>query len=309
MASCELTILIPARNERWLARTIEDIFAHAEMDTEVVAVLDGAWADPPIPDHPRLTLIHHATPVGQRAACNQAARVARGKYLMKVDAHCAFDQGFDRKLLELMQDDWTMVPVMRNLHVFNWMCPDGHARYQGPSGPCQTCGKATTMDVVWISKERPQSKSYCFDSTPHFQYFRDWLKRPEVQPPLTDTMSLQGSAFLCTAERYWTLGLCDESWGSWGSQGIEVACKTWLSGGRVVVNHSTWYAHCFRTQGGDFGFPYPLKQSAVEEAKKRAREAFFEGRWPHASRPLSWLVKKFWPVPGWTEQDVQKLGA
>lgn len=47
------------------------------------------------------------------------------------------------------------------------------------------------------------------------------------------------------------------NYGSWGNQGIEVACKTWLSGGRVLVNHNTWYAHMFRTQGAEFGFPYP----------------------------------------------------
>ena len=31
--------------------------------------------------------------------------------------------------------------------------------------------------------------------------------------------------------------------GNWGNQGIEVALKTWLSGGGVLVNHNTWYAH------------------------------------------------------------------
>jgi len=57
---------------------------------------------------------------------------------------------------------------------------------------------------------------------------------------------------MLTREKYWELNICDESLGSWGSQGIEVACKTWLSGGKCLVNHSTWYAHMFRTQGGDF---------------------------------------------------------
>ena len=91
----DLSILIPSRNELFLARTIQDILEHIEADTEVIAVLDGQWADPPVEDHPRVTLVYHPESVGQRAATNEAARIASGKYLMKVDAHCAFTQGFE----------------------------------------------------------------------------------------------------------------------------------------------------------------------------------------------------------------------
>ena len=167
------------------------------------------------------------------------------------------------------------------------------------------------MDVVWIPKPHPESRGYCFDSTPHFQYFREYNKRPEGRPErngnITDSMSLQGSCFLCTREKYHKLNLCDEEFGAWGSQGIEVACKTWLSGGRVVCNHKTWYAHCFRTQGGDFGFPYQLSGNAVERAKARAKRLFIDGEWEGAVRPISWLLEKFWPVPGWTEEQLANL--
>jgi len=291
----------------FLNHTIEDILAHAETDVEIIAVLDGQWPVEPVPDRERVTLVYHPESVGQRAATNGAARLARGRYVMKCDAHCAFAQGFDRVLLEDMQDDWTMVPTMRNLHVFDWVCPNGHRRYQGPSGPCKECGEPTEMDVVWIAKQSPQSKSYCFDTEPHFQYFREFNKRPEGKGDLTDTMSLQGSCWLMTRDKYFELGVCDEAFGSWGSQGIEVACKTWLSGGRVVVNQRTWYAHCFRTQGGDFGFPYPLSGKQVSHAKKKAREQFFDGQWPGQVRPLAWLVERFWPVPGWTEDDLAEI--
>ena len=258
--SIDLSILIPARNEEFLARTVEDILANIRANTEIIVVLDGEWADPPIKQHDRLTVIHYPESIGQRAATNQAARLARGKYVMKVDAHCAFDEGFDVKMIEKMQDDYTMVAVMRNLHVFDWVCPDGHRRYQSPSGVCQECGKPTEKDIVWIAKTNPQSTSYCFDNTLHFQYFGEYKKRDNYvqqleQEGLTETMSLQGSCFMMTRDKYWELDICDESHGSWGQQGVEVACKTWLSGGRVVVNHNTWYAHMFRTQGGDFGFP------------------------------------------------------
>ncbi len=303
----DLSILIPARNEMFLARTIQDILEKIEGNTEIIAVLDGIWANPPVQDDDRVTLIYHNESIGQRAATNEAAQLSRAKYLMKCDAHCSFDKGFDIKMTSEMQSDWTMVPLMKNLHAFDWICENGHRRYQGKSGPCTECGKPTTRDVVWIAKESPKSISYCFDSTPHFQYFGDYSKRPEGQGEITETMSLQGSCWMLTREKYWELGICDEAFGSWGSQGIEVAVKTWLSGGRVLCNKKTWYAHMFRTQGGDFGFPYPISGKDQEYAKKYARDLFFNNKWPLQKKPLSWLVEKFWPVKGWTNEDLEKL--
>jgi hypothetical protein len=215
---------------------------------------------------------------------------------MKVDAHCAFDKGFDVKMMEAMQDDWTMVPIMRNLHAFDWVCPDGHRRYQSPSGPCKECGKETVQDILWRAKKSPQSTSYCFDSTLHFQYFGQYKAKQEGD--LVETMSLQGSCFMMTRAKYWELDICDEAHGSWGQQGTEVACKTWLSGGRVIVNKLTWYAHMFRTQGGDFGFPYPQSGKQVEGARQYSRALFLDGKWTKATRPLSWLINKFDP-PYW----------
>jgi len=303
----DLSILIPARNEEFLKRTVEDILSNIEGQTEIIVVLDGYETD--LPQDKKLRVIYNPTSIGQRAATNQACKLSEAKYVMKVDAHCAFDKGFDVKMMKEMRDDWTMIPVMRNLHVFNWVCENGHKRYQSPSGPCKECGKPTKKDIVWIPKIKPQSTSYCFDSEPHFQYFNAYKKRPEVKGNITETMSIQGSCFMMTRDKYWELNVCDETFGSWGSQGIEVACKTWLSGGRVVVNHKTWYAHMFRTQGGDFGFPYPISGDQTNKAKQLSKKIWFDNMWPKQIYPLSWLLEKFWPVPGWTEEQFTKIKA
>lgn len=314
-----LSILIPSRNEMFLSKTIESILENIEADTEVIVVLDGQVADPPIPQHERVNIITVSKSIGQRAATNLACKLSKAKYVMKVDAHCSFDKGFDRKMIEAFKvagDNVTMVPVMRNLWAFDWKCYHcGWKKYQGPTpDKCPQCEKSDRIrrKMVWIGKNNPQSTSYCFDSTPHFQYFEDWKHREpyisdKKEKGLTETMSLQGSCWMITREKYWELEICDEKFGSWGSQGIEVATKTWLSGGKVMVNHSTWYAHMFRTQGGDFSFPYRITPKEQEKAKAYARNLFFEGNWPKQVRPLSWLVEKFWPVKGWTEDDLKKL--
>lgn len=303
----------------FLARTIQDILENIEADTEVIAVMDGSWANPPVPQHERVNVIYVPEPIGQRAAQNLAAKLSKAKYVMKVDAHCSFDKGFDRKMIEGFKktgDDVTAVPIMRNLWAFSWKCYHcGWKKYQGPTpDKCPQCGERHHLKrkMMWIGKSNPQSVSYCFDAEPHFQYFGEYTKRPEYLEQLktgfTETMSLQGSCWMCTREKYWELDLGGEELGNWGGQGIQIACATWLSGGRVLVNHNTWYSHLFRTAGGDFGFPWSgIKGQSTEQTKKNVRDLFWNKKHPKQIYPVSWLVKKFWPVKGWNEKDLNGL--
>lgn len=291
----DLSILIPARNEEFLGKTIENILENIEGSTEVIVVLDG-YTDDTLPKDPRVIVVKLPKAIGQRAATNLACKLSEAKYVMKVDAHCSFDKGFDVKMVSEMKDDYTMIPTMRNLHAFDWVCPDGHRRYQGPEGVCVECGKETTKDIVWIGKNSPQSTAYRFDKNLHFQYWNEY-KAKQIGD-IVETMTIQGSCFMLTREKYWELDICDEKFGSWGQQGVEVAVKTWLSGGRVVVNKKTWYAHMFRTQPG-FGFPWPASGSSQEKARELSKDIFFNNKWPKAIHDFKWLIDKFSPVPGW----------
>jgi glycosyltransferase involved in cell wall biosynthesis len=304
-----LSILIPARNEQFLTKTVEDILAHAEGETEVVVILDGAPANPPLPTDPRIRVVTHTESIGQRAATNEAARLSTAKYVMKVDAHCAFDQGFDVKLMqpyesgELAQDV-TTIPRMYNLHVFNWRCNKcGNETYQGgkPTG-CEQCDNTTDFEIamVWKSRLNRRSDFARFDHDLHFQYWGAYEKRNESKKDLAESLCFVGACFMMPRVRFWELGGCDERHGSWGQFGVEFSCKSWLSGGRMVVNKRTWFAHLFRTQPG-FGFPYPLSGSAQDRAREHSRWLWQGGNWEGAIHPLSWLLEKFAPVPEWDE--------
>lgn len=326
----DLSIIIPARNEEFLKDTVEDILKNKRGNTEIIVTLDGAWADPGIPQHPDVNVIYLPESVGQRAATNIGARISDAKYIAKVDAHCAFDEGFDVKLMSDMKDDWTIVPVMRNMHVFNWKCKMcGNETYQGPTPEgCHNCD-ANTPDmfekhVVWRAKPAPNSSAYKFTPTKlQFKYF-DSLKGKQQKSgeTIVETMSLQGSFFMLTRDKYWELNICDESWGGWGQQGTEVALKTWLSGGRVVCRMDTWYAHMFRTQDG-FSFPWNDGKIKISHAKQQATarekcaDLFFNNKWDKQVRPLSWLVERFWDTlqmekdkeddPKWTLADLNRI--
>jgi glycosyltransferase involved in cell wall biosynthesis len=307
----DLSVIIPARNEIFLQKTIENILENIEADTEIIAILDGYWAEPPVQDHPRVTIVHHTEPIGQRAATNEGARISQARYIMKVDAHCAFGKGFDRILIEDCAHDWTMVPKMWNLHAFDWKCNAcGNRTYQGVEpDKCIECGKAEgfEMVMVWEPRGNKVTISWRFDENMQFQYWRKHRKRPEAQGDLIETMSFIGACFMMRRRRFKKLGGLDEKHGSWGQFGTEIACKTWLSGGKLITSKKTWFGHMFRT--GNFkgfgwrgsSFPYESTEEAQEKARIYSRDLWLNDKWDKAIHPLSWLVDRFKPVPGWHE--------
>lgn len=299
----DLSVLVPARNEMFLLKTIQEVLAQARANTEVIVILDGAPPIDPIPQEPRVKIVYHGTSIGQRAATNEAARLSSAKYIMKLDAHCALDEGFDVKLMADCAPDWTVIPRMYNLHVFDWVCKKcKHRTYQGPTPVvCTQCqaSKSCEREMVWKPRLNRVSDFMRFDSTLHFQYWGEYKKRPEAQGDIADTMCSLGACWFMERERYLALGGLDESHGSWGQVGVEMSCKSWLSGGRQVVNKKTWFSHMFRTSGGDFGFPYTLSGSAVQQARTYSRDLWFDNRWSGQIRPLFWLLEKFSPLPDW----------
>ena len=285
----QLSVLIPSRNEQFLSKTIESVIANMRGDTYIIAVLDGAWADPPVQDHPRVHLVYHPESIGQRAATNEAARISTAKYIMKLDGHCIVDEGFDVKLIEDCEYNWTVVPRLYNLHAFNWRCDKcGEQTYQGPTPvKCQKCDNTTRFErvMVWEPRWSRRTDFMRFDTDLKFAYWGSFGKRPEAQGDIAETMSLLGACWFLHRERYWEMGGLNESLGSWGQMGTELACKTWLSGGRLVANKKTWYSHLFRTQGGDFGFPYPLSQTQVDRARQGTKELFLDNKWEGQVHP------------------------
>lgn len=325
----DLTVIVPGRNEQFMRHTIEDVLAHMKADTEIVAVCDSYWPDPPIVDHPMVKIIHTTTAIGQRAATNLGAQVSHAKYIMKLDAHCAVDEGFDVKMLDKMEPDMTMIPAMHRLHVFDWMCECGEREYQGGKpDKCKACGGSDfTMAMVWQPRVQYEpTVVWRFDSSLHFQYWRSYTRKPnkdmknphwdrfneQAQTGIVETMSCIGACFLMERERFWELGGMDEGHGSWGQYGVELACKAWLSGGRMVTNTGTWFAHMFRT--GNFArhgspWPYPISQRQIDVARAYSRDVWTNNKDPKQTRPLSWLLEHFWPIDGWTEGDLEKQKA
>lgn len=318
----DLSILIPAgKGEEWTSRTVEDILKNKRGNTEILVGLDGDWATPGIIDHKDVKILYSPVPLGQRGMTRALAKMSRAKYIAKTDSHCAFDEGFDVKMLEAFKelgDDVTMVPTMRNLHVFSWKCMGcGKETYQGPTPEgCDACDMNTPdmfeKVVKWIPKQSPQSTAYRFNKELRFKYFPELRRRQ--QGDYVESMSLQGSFFMMTRDKYWELDVDGEEFGSWGQQGSLVALKTWLSGGRVICNTKTWYAHLFRTQKG-FSHPWGNPGRDQQMAIQKSKDLFLNNKWEQQVRPLSWLLERFWgPLQEvgdnehkWEEKDLDRV--
>ncbi len=205
----DLSVLIPARNEMFLARTVQEVLDKSRGDTEAIVVFDGQWAVPgyELEKNDRVRVIYNSDPKGQRGATNQAARLSQAKYVMKLDAHCMLDEGFDVKLMADCEYDWTVIPRMYNLHAFDWVC-DAYVgkgsgcqwrMYQGPTpDKCGFCGGPVHREMIWKPRLHKLTEAWRFDRDLHFQYWGAYKSRPEAQGDITDTMCQLGRAGSCT---------------------------------------------------------------------------------------------------------------
>jgi len=279
-----LSVVIAACNEPYLQRTIDSCFDKAKGEVEVIAVLDGYWPDEPIRDHKGLTVVHRKN-VGQRHSVNLGAKLARGKYFMKLDAHCIMDEGYDVKLAEDCEYDWTVIPRRHGVIEDKWKRRPGKVDFMRLTSPMEQ------NDLGLRAKA-----------------WTDYRKRPEAQGDICDVMTCQGSGWFQYLDRFWEMGGLDEGHGHWGAMGCEVGNKAWLSGGRLVLNKKVWYAHWQRgrkhQKNGSIKTTsryYYLPRSTVIEAHNYAKDLWFNNKWPMQKRDFRWLLDKFAPVDGWTD--------
>lgn len=201
--------------------------------------------------------------IGQRAMMNKLARQAKGDYIMKLDAHCSMGPGFDKILMEDMRDNWIVAPYLMALN------PE-----------------------TWKIRQDKTMASFVFDTNMVMQHsFNN-------QELLQETMCLQGSCFLVSAENYWNWNLCDEELGSWGGQGVELGIKAYLNGGACYTNKNTYYGHWFRTE--EEAFPYKRDMAEIQKSQAKVIEKL-------RTKEIAPLIRK-WNYPcDWTEDFVNGL--
>ena len=283
-----MSVIIPARNEIFLQKTVTDILTKAAGDIEVIAILDGYWPDPPLKKDPRLILLHQDQVRGMRAAINAGVAVAKGKYLLKCDAHCMFAEGFDKILSADCKENWIVIPRRYRLDAEKWCIQESSSSkppidYEYLSSPGHYDHRGNRWDQRTVER----------------------LNKPEYL--IDDNMIFQGSCWFMSKTHFTdTLhGMDETGYGTFVREPHEIGLKTWLLGGRVVVNKKTWYAHLHK--GKTYGRMYFLNKQEVQKGITYCDDFWFNNRLSEAKHDLAWLVEKFMPVPSWTPELIEKV--
>lgn len=279
----DVSIIIPSKNEAFLQKTVEDLLTKAQGIIEVIIVLDGYWPNPPLKEDGRLKIIHRGASFGMRAAINSGVAIASGKYLMKCDAHCLFDHGFDLKLASYIRPDWVVVPRRKRLDGLNWQILD--------------VGKPD-IDYEYLTYPNVNGD---WNGGLHGKV---WDERKKVRENILvdDNMSAQGSCWFMEKDYFQALELEDEAnYGTFSNEFQEIGLKCWLSGGKVVTNKKTWYAHYHKTEGRG----YCLDKSQSEKGAAYTNRWLTNTAWHKQTLPFNWLIERFWPVPGWPEDKTK----
>ena len=274
----KLSVIIPSRNEKYLAKTVDDLFAKARGEFEVVVILDEN--DQELTPRDGLRVIKKEGKPGLRSAMNQAIDAATGKYIMKSDAHCMYGEGFDEILKADMEDNWVIIPRRYSLIPETWE----------------------------INYNRPivDGEYYVFPYVPEIRavktggkWYQRWADRKELL--IDEDMAFQGSCWFTTKEHLRNIegfSINTSTGDEFVLESEELANKTWLSGGKCFVNKKTWYAHWHKGSAGRGYFinKWPMKRQRVFHT-----DYWMHDKWPKAIHKMEWLVDRFMPIPGWPE--------
>lgn len=279
-----ISVIIPSRNEQFLPNTVEDLLAKAEGEIEIIVIMDGYWHDPPLKTDPRVHIIHRGVSHGLRAGINAGVALAKGTYILKTDAHCLWQQGYDKELIDSHQSDWVVVPRRKRLDAENW-CeqdvgkPDVDYEFLSfPDNPADFGGPGLN-GRIWTER------------------IRERLGNPEYD--IDENMSFQGSAWFMSKEYFEYLELMDEAnYGTFWNEAQELGMKSWLSGGKVMTNKRTSYCHLHK--GKTYGRGYSLDHSQLPIGAEYTKRWIQNDAWDKQTIPFSWLIDRFSP-PTWPD--------
>lgn len=256
-----LSVVIPTVNDPALARTVREVQEKSRTCPEILVMADAVDVD-----LPGVRVVRNAQRLGLRGNVNKGMALANGEWLVKIDDHCMLSDGWDEILLASAQKNWVVVPRRYQLDPVQWcICEDDPTPIDYERLDISNSDKIG--GVTWRSRRN---------------------ERAEIN--LDETMVIQGSFYLMHRNHWSRIGPLDEAnYGPFTQEGIEVALKTWLGGGKVMVNKQAWYAHKHRR----FGRVVAPRGDDVRRGNAYSKDYWLNDRWEGRVHDLSWLMERF----------------
>jgi GT2 family glycosyltransferase len=275
-----VTIIILSKTEKYLDNTIRDILENATGEIEVLVGLDGYETE-----HIEGVTYFQIKGEGEnhkRQGINQGVAMAKGEYVMWVDAHCLFAKGFDEQLVKDSQPNWVQIPRRNRLDAENWCLQD-----QGDDRP--------PIDYEYFMFA-PLARG---EGLHGYKWDLRTIERADIM--IDDTIEFQGSCVFMTKDWFTKMGFMDLRYSGWGSEAEEVGLTTWKNGGRVVTNKNTYYAHLHK--GKKYGRMYHLNQGERQQSWDYARNL-----WLNENKEFFIsLIERFMPMPSWPSDWKERI--
>jgi hypothetical protein len=293
MSNTGLTVIIPARHELFLKKTIEEVIGKAKGDIECLAVLDGYdIPEEEVVKDPRVRYIKrpYHKELTKRHAINDAVKQASFDHIMALDAHCLLGEGYDTTLVEDCEDNEVLVLRREKLDAENWKV------YRGENN------ELLPVDYEYYMWQLIE-KAIKGDPTGGLHGWR-WNERTIARKDILkdDLLAFQGSQWMLHKSAFYEMGLMQtEGWTGWGMESESITFQTRLYGGRVKIDKRNFYAHLYK--GHRYGRMYKTPEGAIHAADlfhfdlfvRKNKKLFFD------------LIDDFDPIPNWPQNWKQIL--
>ncbi|AQT67958.1 Glycosyl transferase family 2 [Anaerohalosphaera lusitana] len=258
------SVILICNKERHLKRTLANLLETAAGEIEILVYFDGL-RQRVIPDK-RIRTIFHPQNRGRRVVINEAVIHARGDYIFHIDGHC-----------RMLTDGWDLKMI-------------------------QAAGLRSTA-VASILNLRPDKRHLIRHVMHHPKHLANhfWDEKTP-QNTVEDMMTLTGCAWMHHRNLWQNF---NERYAGWGYMGIEWSLKNWLCGSGpnpILLCSDIVCEHIGRRHRGNPARTDWLKHNLSPGATLRhINKLYRNNKAPDQQRPLSWLIDKFKPVPGWHE--------
>lgn len=233
-----ISVIIPCyfKEEPYLNQTIDNVFKAAEGEVEVIVALNGY--NQQVDSRAKVVLLEEN--MGERVAMNEAAKIAKGEFLLRIDGHCDFyTPGWDLKMADVTDEKTITVAILTAVYhskaELNNKKMHAQARKEAwpdwkrlPGHWYGMCRLEENMEAKW-----------------------EKLNTERKYPIIVPNMAFTGCGWLIPTEFYWGLGGAWEAMPKMGAIGEEFAIKAWLNGGKVQSRTDVVIGHIFGTGAYD----------------------------------------------------------
>lgn len=257
-----VSVIIPSRNDPYLERTIQSVQENAAGPIEVIVAMDGT-EDGDIKEADGLKVIRAEEAVGKRAIVNTAAKIAKGKYLFIIDAHCTMSYGWDTKMKCACGENDLVHCRIQALNLETFELVPGHIYSH------------VYLDNKLIEKW--------------------WSKEPLDK--IEEAMCFTGCGWMIQKDRYWSLGgYSDLELGQFGYEGPEWALKVQLDNerpGKLFLRTDVICGHIFGTN----------TKNNLYQPQMMPHDEYYQYMMDKYGAQIPTLVERFWPVPTWDKPN------